>query len=131
MEILANHRDSGYTKNAFGGTMMARLHSVVAGLLILPLAAVGPAHAAQYKIRWALSHSPDEFFTEAAQEFSERVARESGGAISVEVIRPVKKGDGKLPPGPEVIAAVSRGDFEMSQVFTTAMGSTSEKLWVL
>lgn len=86
---------------------------------------------AEHTIRWVLTHEPIALFEEAAERFCELVAEGSSGRIAVSVMTPTEYGQGTRMPPLEVARHVGRGEIEMAQTYTVALGQLHEKLWAL
>jgi TRAP-type transport system periplasmic protein len=84
-----------------------------------------------YKIRWVLAHEPVDVFARAAKHFSEYLAKKSGGAISVEVIDSRSINEGQVYSPNKVAELLSRGEIEMSQTYTTDLGTRDPNFWAL
>ena len=92
-----------------------------------------PAFANQdpVKNRWVLAHEPVTAFKEAAEAFQKVVARESGGKMAVEIVTAREFNNGKAVSEHELFKRLTSGEFEMSQTYTTYLGSHSQKFWAL
>lgn len=82
-------------------------------------------------INWVLTHEPIALFEEAARRFQQIVHDESDGELEVNVMTPTELGEGVRVPPLEVAKQVARGELQMSQTYTVALGKLHERLWVL
>jgi TRAP-type C4-dicarboxylate transport system substrate-binding protein len=110
---------------------------LILGALILaaPSCLAGPAPAVPVKIRWVLAHQPLDVFRRAAEVFQKEVAEKSGHRLEVEVLTvteySAKYNEGKLLDPSKIIEMVQKNKIEMSQMYTTALGSLSRDMYAL
>ncbi len=85
----------------------------------------------QYTIRWVLTHDPIALFEEAARRFAHIIREESKGELEVFVSTPTEYGKGTRTPSAQVMRDVVEGKLEMSQTYSTVLGSLYNRLWAL
>jgi TRAP-type C4-dicarboxylate transport system substrate-binding protein len=87
------------------------------------------------KIRWVLAHQPLDVFRRAAEVFQKEVAEKSGHRLEVEVLTveeySAKYNGGKKLDPRKIIEMVQKNKIEMSQMYTTALGSLSKDMYAL
>lgn len=89
-------------------------------------------------IRWVLAHEPVRVFERAAKQFKEQVERESHGTLKVEVLTATEF-QSKYKVGSKFVTngglndvkLVRAGLAEMTQTYTSELGSLDKKIWVL
>ncbi len=89
------------------------------------------SNSSRYVINWVLTHEPIALFEEAAREFQEIVAKQSGGRMEVRVMTPTEYGNGQRVSPLEVAKQVASGELQMSQTYTVALGKLHPRLWAL
>ena len=94
-------------------------------------AAETPKSAPEFKMRWVLAHDPINAFRRAASNFSRLVAKETSGKVEVEIINSRDINNGKTLSPEEVFQKLSKGEIEMSQTYTTYLGTHYDKFWAL
>lgn len=99
-------------------------------LFLLSLSAAPALAAPKYKIRWLVAHGPYNLIEEATHKFADQVKSESNGEIEVEVVIPGGFHDGLSSPS-VALNSLAKGEFEMSQIYTTQIGGVDHRLWVL
>jgi tripartite ATP-independent transporter DctP family solute receptor len=86
-------------------------------------------------IKWVLAHEPVRLFKDAAVKFSDEVKVRSGGRINVEVMTlpeyESKYADGKKLSYTDVVRLIQNGKIEMSQTYTTSLGTLEKDMYVL
>lgn len=90
---------------------------------------------APIQMRWLLAHEPVGLFLRAAEHFAKELATKSNGRIQVEVLTlqqfAKKYNQGKVPSQQRVIRLVRSGGVEMSQTYTTTLGTVNRDLYAL
>lgn len=98
--------------------------------LVALLTAAAPAHAAKYKIQWLIGHPNLDYFEESAAAFKAEVEKGSNGEIEVDIVESKNawedSADGR--PGPEIAAAVAKGEAQMGHSFTDVVGAMDPRM---
>lgn len=85
----------------------------------------------QHKLRWVLAHEPARVFERAAKHFAQTVQTKSDGKIQVEIIYGESLNNGQPLSADRAFHMVQKGQLEMSQTYTTALGKYNKDLWIL
>lgn len=95
------------------------------------LLAAAPSHAAKYKIKWLIGHPNLDYFEESAANFKTAVEKGSRGEIEVQIVeaKNLWEDSAEGRPGPEIAAAVAKGEAQMGHSFTDIMGGMDHRLW--
>lgn len=88
--------------------------------------------AAPVKVRWLIAHEPIDAFRRAAKTFAERLAKESNGNMTLEVLTPKDVGSktGNMN-AKDIFRLLNEGKVELSQTVTTGIGTIEPKFFVL
>lgn len=105
----------------------------------MSLAASAPAPASEprprYTIRWVLVHDHGEAVRQAAQDFAERVERETKGDVRVKILSRGEYGkhQGKRasPGSLALLQEVASGNIEIAQTYTNSVGRYAPHLHLL
>lgn len=101
------------------------------------LFSAGPVFADQpvQKIKWVLAHEPVRLFETAAKHFAQEVKAKSNGQLEVEVLTlpdyEKKYNNGGALKHDDVVRYIQSGKIEMSQTYTTSLGSLDKDMFVL
>ncbi len=90
------------------------------------------ASGASRTVTWLLSHQPTDVFARAADVFDETLQRESGGSLSLVLMKPedigVEKGD---VPHAKVLEQLSLGTADIASVYTIPLGNEYQDFQML
>lgn len=109
-------------------------------LLVLSMVTFSTLQAAEsgskkYKVKWVLAHEPIGLFKEAAEVFTNEVSLKTKGAIEVEILTlpeyEAKYNHSKKIGNKNFLKKIQDGGFEMSQTYTTDLGSVSTPMYAL
>ena len=94
------------------------------------LTAAAPAHAAQYKIQWLIGHPNLDYFEESAAAFKAAVEKGSKGEIQVDIVESKNAWEDSADsrPGPQIAAAVAKGEAQMGHSFTDVVGGMDPRM---
>jgi TRAP-type C4-dicarboxylate transport system substrate-binding protein len=84
----------------------------------------------KYKLKWILAHEPARVFEKAAKEFASRISEKTNGRVVVEIVDAKNYKSQHLSTG-EAFKLVQSGELQMSQTYTTFLGSFNKKMWIL
>lgn len=85
----------------------------------------------KYKIKWVLAHEPIAVFEMAAKFFAEKVYRESDGRLVVEIVGKEELPNKRIPLPATSFQMLTRGDYQMSQTYTSFLGQYVKDMWAL
>lgn len=88
------------------------------------------AGEAKYKINWVLAHEPARVFLRAANEFKQRIEKESNGEITVNIVDSNKFFKGAVS-AEKSFDLVKSGRVQMSQLYTNYLGYYDEQMRIL
>ena len=124
---MTTHRNAMYV-----GVSILIAAAVVFGLIRAFPRDAAAATQKQIHVRWLLSHQPTDVFTNATRVFSQTLEKESGGAMTLEVVTPqevgVQAGD---VPSKKVFELLDSGAVQLATDYTVALGQQDHDLWAL
>lgn len=81
-------------------------------------------------VRWLISHQPTEVFRNATRVFADELAKETDGAMVLDIVTPqaigVEKGD---VPNSKVFQLLDSGDVQLATAYTVALGYVDKDVW--
>ncbi|MCB0420379.1 MAG: TRAP transporter substrate-binding protein [Bdellovibrionales bacterium] len=82
------------------------------------------------EVNWLLAHEPVSVFLDAAREFSKEVGIKSNSALKVNILTrsDLEREKWRIY---SAINSLRKGQIQMTQIYTTSLGSYHNKLWVL
>ena len=87
------------------------------------------------QIRWVIAHEPIDLFLRAAERFSNKVRKETKGALDIEILSlseySKKYNNGEKVTKHDLLGLMGEGKVEASQMYTTWLGEWSKDMWVL
>ncbi|MFZ2886842.1 MAG: TRAP transporter substrate-binding protein DctP [Minisyncoccia bacterium] len=113
---------------------IAYLVALTAGTLFLFFAFSGTTSTAQsnselVRVRWLLAHEPADVYVRSITILANELRRESDGSMVLETVTPSDIGIAN-PTHTEILAALERGDVELSSTYGVANGFDDERFWV-
>lgn len=74
-------------------------------------------------IRWTFNHSPQRYFTQAAEVFAVELEKEAPNQFEVQIVMPVGPNAAAQSYKKDLIERVKSGQYEMSQIYTFAVAA--------
>jgi len=115
---------------------MRTRHSIIALLFLTLISSCSDqkheVHS-EYKITWAIAHTPVKYFSKAAEKFKKIVEKETNGKIQVEIVTKLHNQDqtSAFLAGVRLVDKIKSNEIEMGQVYTSDLALLEPEFTVL
>lgn len=83
------------------------------------------------EIKWVLAHEPARVFRRAAEHFAKSLEGDTKHKIKVTIVEATSTGQNSAISPEMAIQMVKSGEIQMSQTYTTLLGTMNKEMWVL